>query len=134
MARWARRTCATGVVVAGLLTGNALVASSPGFALGGNPLPTRSAQPVPGPPTRLEARIRNQKVILTWRAPQVNQNGGVPTDYVVIWQAPPIMPLTAEVDTHSTATRYVSHLGPGTYEVEAKNAQGTGPPSKPVTV
>ena len=51
-----------------------------------------------------------------------------------IWVAPPVLPLMAEADTHSVLTRYKSIFGPGTYEVEAKNAGGTGPPSSPVVV
>jgi hypothetical protein len=73
-------------------------------------------------------------VILDWKAPRVTPTAGVPRDYLVLWQAPPMLPLTAEVDTHSTLTSYTSVFGPGTYEVEAKNRSGVGPPSKPVTI
>jgi hypothetical protein len=89
---------------------------------------------IPGQPTHLTARVQDHQVILRWRAPSVTSTSGVVTDYLVIWQAPPLLPLTAEIDTHSTLTSYTSSLGAGTYEVEAKNESGTGPPSKPVTV
>jgi hypothetical protein len=89
---------------------------------------------VPGQPTHLKARVQDDHVFLRWRAPGVTTTSGVATDYVVIWDAPPILPLGAVVDTHSTLTRYSSGLGAGTYEVEAKNKNGTGPPSTPVTV
>jgi hypothetical protein len=89
---------------------------------------------IPGQPTHLTARVRDHQVILRWRAPSVTSISGVATDYLVIWQAPPNLPLTATVDTHHTLTSYTSKFGAGTYEVEAKNRKGTGPPSKPVTV
>ena len=89
---------------------------------------------VPGPPTHLTATIRNHQVILNWQAPKVTPTAGVSRDYLVIWQAPPMLPLTAEVDTHSTLTDYTSVFGPGTYKVVAKNRTGVGPPSKSVTV
>ena len=103
-------------------------------AVGGHGLSARRGGVVPGQPTHLTARVRNQQVILHWQAPRVTPTAGVPRDYLVIWQAPPMLPLTAEVDTHSRLTSYTSTFGPGTYEVEAKNAKGAGPTSKPVTV
>lgn len=93
-----------------------------------------SGDAVPGRPTHLTARVRDHQVILRWHAPKVTATTGAPRDYLVIWQAPPMLPLTAEVNTHSTLTSYTSTFGPGTYEVEAKNRSGVGPPSKPVTV
>ena len=89
---------------------------------------------IPGQPTNLTARVRNHEVILRWRAPRITSTAGVAADYLVIWQAPPVLPLTAEVDTHSTVTSFTSNLGAGTYEVEAKNKDGTGPPSIPVNL
>jgi hypothetical protein len=121
-------------MVAALVGGSTLIDSPAGFARGATHGPAGQPVAVPGPPTDLAATIRNQKVVLTWRAPRVDRKAGAPADYVVIWQAPPLEPLTADVDTHSTRTRYTSPFGPGTYEVEAKNAAGTGLPSKAVTV
>jgi hypothetical protein len=72
-------------------------------------------------------------VVLRWKAPKVTRSAGAPSDYLVIWQAPPMLPLMAKVNTHSRLTTYTSPFGAGTYEVEAKNAKGTGPASKPVT-
>jgi hypothetical protein len=89
---------------------------------------------VPGRPTHVRATVQDQQVILTWRAPRVTPTDGVATDYLVTWQAPPMLPLTAEVDTDSAHTSYTSAFGPGTYTVTAKNASGSGPPSQPVTV
>jgi hypothetical protein len=93
-----------------------------------------SGDPVPGRPTHLRATVQNHQVTLTWQAPKVTATAGAPTDYLVIWQAPPMLPLTARVDTHSTHLSYTSPFGPGVYTVIAKNASGAGPPSKPVTV
>jgi hypothetical protein len=93
-----------------------------------------TANPVPGRPTHLRATVQNHKVNLNWHAAKVTPTAGVPTDYLVIWQAPPMLPLTASVDTHSIHSSYTSAFGPGTYQVVAKNANGTGTPSKPVTV
>jgi len=93
-----------------------------------------TGDPVPGQPTHVRATVQNHQVILTWQAPKITPTAGVPTDYLVIWQAPPMLPLTARVDTHSTNISYTSTFGPGTYTVAAKNASGTGLPSKPVTV
>jgi hypothetical protein len=121
-------------MVAALVGGSALIDPPAGFAWGQGNLPAGQPVAVPGPPRDLAAIMRNHKVVLTWRAPRVDRKAGAPGDYVVIWQAPPIEPLTAEVDTHSIRTRYTSPFGAGTYEVEAKNAAGTGPPSNPVTV
>jgi hypothetical protein len=89
---------------------------------------------IPGQPTHLTTLVRDHQMILRWRAPSVTSTSGVATDYLVIWQAPPVLPLTAKIDTHSTLTSYTSNLGAGTYKVEAKNKNGTGPPSKPVTL
>jgi len=95
---------------------------------------TSTGDPVPGRPTHLRATVQNHLVILNWQAPKVTRTAGVPKDYLVIWQAPPMLPLTAMVDTHSTHTSYTSAFGPGIYTVVATNASGAGPPSKPVTV
>jgi hypothetical protein len=93
-----------------------------------------TSDPIPGRPTHLRATVQSHQVILTWQAPRVSATVGVPTDYLVIWQAPPMLPLTASVDTHSTHVSYTSAFGPGIYTVVATNATGAGPPSKPVTV
>jgi hypothetical protein len=106
----------------------------PGFAVGLSRVSARHGGAAPGRPTHLTATVQNDKVVLAWHEPAVTATTGVPTDYLVFWTAPPLLPLAGEADTHSTHTSYTSVFGPGTYEVEAENAKGTGPPSKPVTV
>jgi hypothetical protein len=110
------------------------ITAEPGFAVGATGASSRHAVAAPGRPTHLTATRRHQEVILVWHAPAVTTTTGAPTDYLVIWTAPPIMPLAGEADTHSIATRYVSKFGAGSYQVEAENAKGTGPPSNSVTV
>lgn len=100
---------------------------------------TRAPAPVPVgrplAPTHLTATMTaTGTVVLHWKAPRATPRHGFAADYLVIWNAPPIEPLSAIVNTHSTATTYVSPFGPGTYQVEAENAAGTGPPSAPVHV
>jgi hypothetical protein len=120
----------TTIVITGVITALSL-------GLGPSAASARSlpegAQP-PGAPTHLRATVADGHVTLHWRAPATSPTAGSARDYLVIWMAPPVMPLTALVDTHSPVTDYSSTFGAGTYEVEAKNARGTSPPSAPVTV
>jgi hypothetical protein len=125
------------VLVTGLSSQPGFATPVHGHALHGRAVHASAARQngaVPGRPTHLTAKVQNGDVVLTWRQPAVTATTGTPTDYLVIWQAPPVLPLLAEADTHSTATTYTSVFGSGTYEVAAKNAKGTGPPSKPVTI
>jgi hypothetical protein len=102
--------------------------------LGLHALGARGAHAVPGAPTHLTATLKNQKVILRWKAPESGAKAGPVTNYQVVWEAPPIEPLEGLTDTNSTATHYTSAFGAGTYTVSAINKTGTGPPSAPVTV
>jgi hypothetical protein len=125
------------------VAGWALAATIAGAGLGVPLASVSGAVQVPAPvpvgrplaPRYLTATITaTGTVVLHWKAPRATPRHGFAADYLVIWNAPPIEPLSAIVDTHSTATTYVSHFGRGTYRVVAKNAAGTGPPSAPVQV
>jgi hypothetical protein len=119
---------------------NGTVALALGVGLGGLLVTTQAAAsgaiPVgrPSAPTHLTASVAGNTVTLHWKAPRATATHGYAADYIVVWTAPPIEPLMASVNTHSTATKYMSHFGSGTYQVAAENAAGTGPLSRPVQV
>jgi len=121
-----------GVMLAGGAAGAAPAAVSSSLSL--QLPPAQVPIGAPGVPTDLRATVHGDVVVLHWRAPRATVPHGTPSDYLVIWSAPPIEPITALADTHSTATTYRSAFGPGTYQVVAKNAAGLSPPSAPVVV
>jgi hypothetical protein len=128
-------------VLAAQVVGSAALLAAPAAAHTGHPTGARlagtaTAVPVgrPGAPTHLRAALLGNVVVLHWDAPRVTSRHGAPSDYLVVWNAPPIEPLTGEADTHSIATHYDAHFGPGTYQVVATNAAGRGPLSLPVVV
>ena len=120
--RWAA------AVSAGVLLGGSFTVAS------GAAVPSPAAVGRPLAPTDLTASVSTTGVVLHWRAPRVTAHHGAATDYLVVWTAPPIEPLQAVADTHSSATMYLSHFGSGTYQVVAKDAAGSGPASAPVQV